>query len=66
MDNSGKSTIINKLKPTKQNRPTVEPTVGFSVEEFKKNDANLTVFDMSGQGTYRSMWEYFYKEADVR
>ena len=24
---------------------------------------NFTVFDMSGQGRYRNMWEHYYKEA---
>ena len=27
----------------------VTPTVGFQVDEFKKNNINFTVFDMSGQ-----------------
>lgn len=36
------------------------PTVGFQVEEFSKNDINFTVYDMSGQGRYRSLWEHYY------
>jgi ADP-ribosylation factor-like protein 6 len=39
------------------------PTVGFSVETFTRNKLNLTVFDMSGQGRYRDMWEHYYPEA---
>ena len=38
------------------------PTVGFSVEEFSKNGLQFTVFDMSGQGRYRNLWEHYYKD----
>ena len=38
------------------------PTVGFNVEEFQKNGLNFTVFDMSGQGRYRNLWEHYYKD----
>jgi len=40
----------------------VVPTVGFSVEEFTRNGLTFTVFDMSGQGRYRNLWEHYYKE----
>ena len=40
----------------------VVPTVGFAVEEFTKNGLSFTVFDMSGQGRYRNLWEHYYKE----
>jgi ADP-ribosylation factor-like protein 6 len=42
----------------------VTPTVGFTIEEFSKNNISFTVYDMSGQGRYRSLWEYYY--ADVQ
>lgn len=63
LDNSGKSTVINWLKPKKANAIEVTPTVGFSVEEFTKNNLAFTVYDMSGQGRYRNLWEHYYKEA---
>merc|ERR1719183_2867209 len=63
LDNSGKSTIINFLKPKKAATTDVVPTVGFSVEEFSKANLSFTVFDMSGQGRYRNLWEHYYKEA---
>lgn len=51
LDNSGKSTLIHHLKPktTTATPFEVTPTVGFQIEEFKKNNINFTVFDMSGQ-----------------
>ena len=34
LDNSGKSTIINYLKPDKRKSVDIAPTIGFSVDEF--------------------------------
>jgi signal recognition particle receptor subunit beta len=43
----------------------VTPTVGFQVEEFKRNNLNFTVYDMSGQGRYRSLWEHYYSDVQA-
>ena len=43
-------------------QPEVVPTGGFQVEEFSKNGLAFTVFDMSGQGRYRNLWEHYYKD----
>jgi ADP-ribosylation factor-like protein 6 len=64
LDNSGKSTLINHLKPKKSASYEVAPTVGFSVETFDRDKLRFTVIDMSGAGTYRSLWETYY--ADVQ
>lgn len=67
LDNSGKTTIINHLKPKKAASASTEitPTVGFQVEEFKKNNINFTVYDMSGQSRYRSLWEHYYNDVQA-
>lgn len=65
LDNSGKTTIINSLNPSKSTSAEVVPTVGFQVEEFTKSNVNLTVFDMSGQSRYRSLWEHYYLEVQA-
>jgi GTPase SAR1 family protein len=39
----------------------VTPTVGFNVEQFSRSSINFTVFDMSGAGKYRTLWEHYYK-----
>ena len=41
------------------------PTPGFGVEKFKMNKINFTVFDMSGQSKYRTLWEQYYSDAEV-
>ena len=46
LDNSGKTTLINHIKPKKATVHEVTPTVGFQVEEFSKASLNFTVFDM--------------------
>uniref|UniRef100_A0A667WVW8 ADP-ribosylation factor-like 6 n=1 Tax=Myripristis murdjan TaxID=586833 RepID=A0A667WVW8_9TELE len=49
LDNSGKSTIINQLKPSNAQTQDIVPTIGFSIEKFKTSSLSFTVFDMSGQ-----------------
>lgn len=49
LDNSGKTTLINKLRPKKSQSYEVAPTVGFAMDEFSKNNLKFSVFDMSGQ-----------------
>lgn len=68
LDNSGKTTIINFLKAKKGSSATsyeVTPTVGFQVEEFASNNIKFTVYDMSGQGRYRSLWEHYYSDVEA-
>ncbi|GFR45967.1 hypothetical protein Agub_g7438 [Astrephomene gubernaculifera] len=65
LDNSGKTTIIERLKPRPKQSSDVVPTVGFTVEELQKGGLTFTVFDMSGAGRYRTLWEQYYREADA-
>ena len=64
LDNSGKSTIINALKPDTKKATEMVATVGFLVEKFKYGNVNFTMFDMSGQGRYRNLWEHYYAECE--
>jgi len=62
--NSGKTTIINWIKPKKKGSVITEttPTIGYSVENFNKKNFNFTIFDMSGQDVYRDLWEKYYQD----
>lgn len=60
LDNSGKSTVINSLKPDAKKTAETLPTVGFQLEKFTHNQTNFSVWDMSGQGRYRNLWEHYY------
>jgi ADP-ribosylation factor-like protein 6 len=62
LDNSGKSTIINSLKPTKLRSDQISATVGYQVEEFEKGKVNMKVYDMGGAKKFRSMWDTFYQD----
>lgn len=62
LDNSGKTTIINKLKPDDARTHDIVPTIGFNVEKFQTKALSFTAFDMSGQGRYRNLWEHYYRE----
>ena len=60
LDNSGKSTLINFLKPKYKQEVDLAATVGYKTETFQRQGYEFTVFDMSGQGKYRSLWEKQY------
>merc|ERR1712054_156917 len=63
LDNSGKSTILNKLKPKQATINEVTPTVGFSTEEFEHGSAKFKAWDFSGQSRYRELWQHYYAES---
>jgi ADP-ribosylation factor-like protein 6 len=62
LDNGGKSTIINALKPTSLKADNISATVGYQVEEFEKGKVCFKVFDMGGAKKFRSMWELYYRD----
>ncbi|KAA6363821.1 MAG: hypothetical protein EZS28_040652 [Streblomastix strix] len=64
LDNSGKSTIVNRMKTT-QTTGEIPPTPGFQVEKFKKGHVDFTMFDMSGAGKYRNLWEFYYRNCQA-
>jgi ADP-ribosylation factor-like protein 6 len=47
LDNSGKTTILNRIKDPNRN-PVITPTVGYQMEEFSRNGVDFEVYDMSG------------------
>jgi ADP-ribosylation factor-like protein 6 len=63
LDNSGKTSIINRLK-AKKTTETI-PTIAFNVETFSKKNFKFEVIDMSGNAQYRTMWEAHYAKAHV-
>merc|ERR1712146_315645 len=62
LDNSGKSTILNKMKPKEASINEVTPTVGFTTEEFDYGNVTFQAWDMSGQSRYRELWQCYYPE----
>ena len=65
LDNAGKSMIINSLKPARSASFEVTPTVGFAMDQFEKGGISFKVWDMSGAGAYRSLWETYYTGIDA-
>ncbi|KAJ8963417.1 hypothetical protein NQ318_018897 [Aromia moschata] len=64
LNNSGKSTVVNKFKNEDERIAEIVPTVGFSVEKFENQHLAFTAFDMSGHGRYRDLWEHYYKDCN--
>jgi ADP-ribosylation factor-like protein 6 len=49
LDNSGKSTVINSLKPLQVKNVNVGPTIGITVEKFRSKSVEFTANDVSGK-----------------
>lgn len=62
LNNSGKTTVLNHFKAEDDKSTEIVPTVGFNIEKFKNQNVGFTALDMSGQGRYRDLWEYYYKD----
>lgn len=60
LDNSGKSSLLNYLRPSDAQTQDIAPTVGFNVEHFACKGLSFTAFDMSGQSRYRTLWGNYY------
>ena len=56
LDNSGKSSIVSKLKTPSRLLPNVTPTVGYQAEEVSREGLAIQIFDMSGDSKYRDLW----------
>nr|CCC92260.1 putative small GTPase [Trypanosoma congolense IL3000] len=65
LDNSGKTTIINQLKPKPLQCGHITATVGYNVETFDKGRFAFTVFDMGGAKKFRGLWESCYDSIDA-
>ena len=65
LDNSGKSSMINRLKTAEDSSQEISATVGFKQEHFSQSNITFKVFDMSGQSKYRSLWEKYYEGAEA-
>lgn len=63
LDNSGKSSILNYLRPNETKLVETVPTVGFNVENFTYKGLTVSAFDMSGQTRYRNLWSNYYRTA---
>lgn len=61
LDNSGKTSLLNYLRPRESQNSYIVPTVGFNVERFVCQGLSFTAFDMSGQSRYRTLWGNYYR-----
>ncbi|NHJ85697.1 MAG: GTP-binding protein [Asgard group archaeon] len=54
LDSAGKTTMLNYLRFDK-NIETL-PTIGVNVEVLRRENVNLSIFDLGGQLHFRSLW----------
>ncbi|CAI1640632.1 hypothetical protein SEUBUCD646_0M02760 [Saccharomyces eubayanus] len=66
LDNSGKSTIVNKLLPeNEQSTNGITPTVGFQIHSLMIRDVMVSLWDIGGQRTLRPFWDNYFDKTQV-
>ncbi|ODV83938.1 hypothetical protein CANARDRAFT_177371 [[Candida] arabinofermentans NRRL YB-2248] len=63
LDNSGKTTILYKLKLGKAEKTV--PTVGFNVETIKYKNMIMNTWDVGGQERIRALWRHYFSGTDA-
>ncbi|KAM3956810.1 ADP ribosylation factor-like 6 [Aphomia sociella] len=63
LDNSGKSTLLNTLRPTELRAPHITPTVAHHQDQFQSGGVSFSAWDVSGAPRHRALWERHYRRA---
>lgn len=64
LDNSGKSTIVNKLLPIEL-RKRITPTIGFEIHSINTETNLISLWDIGGQISLRKYWDNYFDITDV-
>lgn len=64
MKQSGKSTILYKLKLGGDEIPQTRPTIGSNLETIRRGKLKLEVWDLGGQSSLRVTWSAYFHETD--
>ncbi|CCF56807.1 hypothetical protein KAFR_0B05110 [Kazachstania africana CBS 2517] len=66
LDNSGKSTVVNKLLPDNEKDDNITPTMGFQIKTIEIDSMyNVSIWDIGGQTTLRPFWDNYFDKTDV-
>lgn len=65
LDNSGKTTVLNRMMPSKGVKTETTPTIGYSLEEFRRGNIRFTAYDMGGGSQFRDIWANYYNDCDA-
>ncbi|VVC89658.1 ADP-ribosylation factor-like protein 6 [Leptidea sinapis] len=65
LDNSGKSTLLNALRPPDQRAQYTVPTVAQQQDHFQSGGVSFSAWDVAGAARMRPLWERHYRRADA-
>lgn len=63
LDNSGKTSILYKLK--NDGTYTTIPTIGFNVETVEFNLITMVIWDIGGRDRIRSLYKHYYRDTNA-
>ena len=72
LDNAGKTTVLESLKLLFASDKagsvpldSILPTVGLNMGRLEAHGCDVTLWDLGGQQSFRSIWDKYYEDADV-
>ncbi|XP_045762979.1 high-affinity hexose transporter HXT6-like [Maniola jurtina] len=65
LDNSGKSSLLNALRPPEQRAALTVPTVAQQQDNFQSGGVSFSAWDVSGAARMRALWERHYRYANA-
>ncbi|CAH2251920.1 jg13818 [Pararge aegeria aegeria] len=65
LDNSGKSSLLNALRPPEQRASLTVPTVAHKQDQFQSGGVSFSAWDVSGASRMRALWERHYRYANA-
>ncbi|CCC69705.1 hypothetical protein NCAS_0D01240 [Naumovozyma castellii] len=66
LDNSGKSTLVNKLLPEEErSQVEITPTIGFQIVNFNHGGYTISMWDIGGQTTLRPFWDNYFDKMEA-
>jgi len=60
LDSAGKTTILYNLKSGNTTTKSLQPTVGFNVEQIRYKNVKFSVWDVGGQDKIRPLWRHYF------
>ncbi|KAI8897731.1 ADP-ribosylation factor-like protein 6 [Globomyces pollinis-pini] len=64
LDNAGKTSLLHQLR-SRMSLSDPIPTVGLEVQRVSYKNLILTFVDMSGQGSYRNLWQLYFNSSNA-
>lgn len=65
LDNTGKTTLFNRINATQTELISEGPTVGYNVQPVRFRKLSCRLWDVGGRSQIRNLWKHYYQGTDA-